>query len=80
MKMTNINKKFLHILWTTWWKFNETFKKDVFYDNIKSHKKSGFHPVFRRYIFQRTIVGGVNGTLGLSSIETQLMVDTTNNS
>ena len=27
------------------------FKKDVTYDNIKSHKKPGFHPLFRRYIF-----------------------------
>ena len=31
--------------------FNETFRKNVTSDNIKSHKKSEFHPLFRRYIF-----------------------------
>ena len=31
--------------------FNEIFRKDVTYDNIKSHKKAGFHPLFRRYNF-----------------------------
>ena len=30
---------------------NEVFEKDVTYDNIKIHKKVGFHPLFRRYIF-----------------------------
>ena len=25
--------------------FHETFRKDVTYDNIKSHKKPGFHTV-----------------------------------
>ena len=29
---------------------NEIFRKDVTYDNIKSHKKPGFHPLFRRHI------------------------------
>ena len=24
------------------------------YDNIKGHKKPGFHPLFKRYIFQKT--------------------------
>ena len=32
---------------------NEVFKKDVTYDNIKSHKKSWFYPLFRRYIFRK---------------------------
>ena len=27
------------------------------YDNIKSHKKAGFHPFFRRYIFRKTTGG-----------------------
>ena len=31
--------------------FNENLRKDVTYDNIKSRKKPGFHPLFRRYIF-----------------------------
>ena len=48
--------------------FNEIFRKDVTYDNmkfsgkmwlndnIKSHKKPGDHPLFRRYIFRKTTV------------------------
>ena len=31
--------------------FNENFSKDVIDDDIKSHKKPGFYPLFRRYIF-----------------------------
>ena len=37
--------------------FSETFRKDVTYDNIKSHKKTGFHPLFRRYIFRKSTWG-----------------------
>ena len=39
--------------------FNEICRKDVPYDNIKSHKKPGFPPVFRRYIFRKTTGEGV---------------------
>ena len=28
--------------------------KDMTYDNIKNHKKIGFHPLFRIYIFGKT--------------------------
>ena len=31
------------------------------YDNIKSHKKPGFHPLFRRRSFQKTAGGGAGG-------------------
>ena len=31
------------------------------YSNIKSHKEARFHPLFRRYIFRKTI-GGVKLT------------------
>ena len=34
--------------------FNEIFRKDVTYDEIKSHKKPVFHPLFSRYIFGET--------------------------
>ena len=30
------------------------------YDNIKIHKKAGFHALFRRYIFGKTTGGGSN--------------------
>ena len=32
---------------------NEIFKKDMPYDNFKSHKKPRFHPLFRRYNFEK---------------------------
>ena len=34
--------------------FNEIFRKDVTYDNIKIHKKTGSHPLFRKYIFRKS--------------------------
>ena len=34
--------------------FNEVFREDVTYDNIKSRKKPGSHPLFRRNIFRKT--------------------------
>ena len=37
--------------------FNEKLWKDVTYDNIKSHKKPGFRPLFRSYIFQKPTGG-----------------------
>ena len=40
------------------WNFNEIFRTDVAYDNIKSHKKPGIHYLFGRYIFKET-TGGV---------------------
>ena len=29
------------------------FRKDVAYDNIKSHKKPGFHPPFKDTFFEK---------------------------
>ena len=34
--------------------FNEIFREDVTYNNIKSHKKTELHPLFRRYSFGKT--------------------------
>ena len=31
--------------------FTEVFRKDLAYDNIKSHKKAEFVSLFRKYIF-----------------------------
>ena len=33
---------------------NGVFRKDVAYDNIKSHKKAGFHSLSRKHIFGKT--------------------------
>lgn len=35
--------------------FNEVFRKNVAFDDIKSHKKVGIHALSRKYIFGKTI-------------------------
>ena len=37
---------------------NEIFRKDVTYGNVKSHKNTGFHPLFRRYSFEKPLERG----------------------
>ena len=37
--------------------FNEVFRKDVTYDNIKSHKKQGFPFSLKKFISQKITVG-----------------------
>ena len=37
--------------------FNEVFRKDVPYDNFKSHEKIGFHTLLRSYNFRKTTGG-----------------------
>ena len=32
-----------------------SFRKNLTYDNIKSHKKSGLHPLSRKQILEKTI-------------------------
>ena len=39
---------------------SEIFRKDVTYDNIKSHKKAELHSLSIRYIFGKTTGGGSN--------------------
>ena len=36
--------------------FNEIFRKDVTYHNIKSPKKPGLHSIFEKHIFGKTTV------------------------
>ena len=43
--------------------FDETFRKDVTYDNIKSHENLGFYSLFRRSIFRKTTVEDSNERL-----------------
>ena len=38
---------------------NEIFRKDVTYDNIKSHKEPGLHTLSRRCIFGKTTGGSM---------------------
>ena len=37
--------------------FNEVFRRVMTNDNIKSRQKTGFQPLFRRYIFQKSTSG-----------------------
>ena len=58
MKIANTDRESFHIL-KELNKFNENFRRDVTYNNIKSHKKARFHPNFRIYIFGKTKGWGV---------------------
>ena len=53
MKIANIDKESLQVL-KEQWNFKERFRKNIADNDIKSYKKSGFHPLFRRYIFEKT--------------------------
>ena len=39
--------------------FNEFFRKDVRFDQVKSHTKPGFYPLFRSHIFRKTTEVGL---------------------
>ena len=54
MKIVNIDGEKLHR------SFNKIIRKDVNYDNIKSHKKAELHPLSIRYIFGKTTGGWSN--------------------
>ena len=54
MKIANIEQRNSSYLLNDLRNFNEILRKDLTYDNIKSHKKPGFHPFFRGYIFRKT--------------------------
>ena len=56
MKMGNVDGKYLRISWTTWG-ISSTFSGKMCYDNAKSYKKTGLHPLSRRYIFGETTEG-----------------------
>ena len=55
LKLANIDRENLHNSWSTWGSgnFNETFRKDVAYGNIKSYKKAGFHSLSAKHIFEK---------------------------
>ena len=56
MKLANIDREILHLL-NDLRNLNEILRKDVTYDNIKSYKNPGIHPLFRRYSFGKTARG-----------------------
>ena len=50
---SNIDRTYLYVLND----FLKILRKDGTYDHIESHKKPGFHPLFRRYIFRKATGG-----------------------
>ena len=50
---SNIDRNYLYVLND----FLKILRKDGTYDHIESHKKPGFHPLFRRYIFRKATGG-----------------------
>ena len=53
--------------------FNESLSKNVAYNNIKSHQKSGLHPLSRKHDFGKmTGIGGSNGPFSLFTVNTYL--------
>ena len=67
MKVANIDIEILHKFLNDLTNFSEIFRKDVTYDNIKSCKKTGFHPLFKTYIFQKIIEGGQSNAPSFST-------------
>ena len=55
MEIANIDRENLQVL-RDLRNFKEIFRKDIAYNDIKSHKKSGFLLLFRRYIFGKPAV------------------------
>ena len=56
MKIVNVDISFSYLL-NDLRNFNETFRKDVTYDNIKSCKKTGLPILFVRYFFEKPHAG-----------------------
>ena len=59
MKIGNIARENLQNFWTTW-VISMTFSGKMCLMAILKVTKTGFHPLFRRYIFRKT-TGGVRG-------------------
>ena len=55
MEIANIDRENLQVL-RDLRNFKEIFRKDIAYNDIKSHKKPGFLLLFRRYIFGKPAV------------------------
>ena len=59
----------------TWENFNEIFMKDVTYDNIKSHKKSGTqNPLSEKCIFGKATEGKGGGGVSNRPLQFVFMV------
>ena len=57
-------------------KFNEIFRKDVAYDNIKNHKQTWSQPLYRKHIFAKSQKAReVMGLIDSSPSSTQTFYD-----
>ena len=59
MKIANIEKENLHVLWTTWEISIKLSEKMWLIIILNVTKKAALHPLFRKYIFRKTR-GSVN--------------------
>ena len=53
MKLVNNDKENLHLFQSTWGISIKIFRKNVSYDNIKSHKKQGFTPSLENTVLKK---------------------------
>ena len=60
MKIANIDKEILHIVWTTWG-ISIKFSGKMWLMIILSHKKPEFRSLFRRCMFQKITREGGGG-------------------
>ena len=61
MKIANIDREILHNFWTTWRISRKMWLTIIL--KLTTHKKPGFHPLFRRSIFRKTTGGGRGGQI-----------------
>ena len=71
MKIANINREIIYNFWTTW-RILMKFSGKMWLMIIISHKKRGFHPLFRRYIFRKTTFP--SAVLGLSKFSCDVII------
>ena len=53
-KIAKIDEENLYIFWNDMMNFNEIFRKNITYVDIKSQQKLGLHPFSRKHNFGKT--------------------------
>ena len=57
------------------WNLMKLFGRKLFFDTIKKHKKTGFYPFSRKYIFGKNHRGGSNWEIQILSIVLKMYSD-----
>ena len=69
MKIANIDRESLHIVWTTWAISMKYSGKICLITLLQATKKTKFHPFFKRYIFQKNTGVAIKMTPSLFKIK-----------